>query len=50
MEKNLASIVVTQQALVVKQIEIDNKIRSMDSKQDIMGANLRVILDLLKKP
>lgn len=50
MEKNLVSVVATQQAMVFKKTEIDERMRSMDARQDIMGADLIAILDLLKKP
>lgn len=50
MEENLAYVSATQQAMAVKKIEMDNRMKSMDYRQDIMGAYLRVILDLLKKP
>lgn len=50
MEKNLSSVTATKQAMVVKQIEMDNKMRFMDARQDIMGADLRAILELLSKP
>lgn len=49
-EKNLAYVVDTQQAMVVKHNDMDEKVRSIDVRQDIMGAYLIAILDLLKKP
>lgn len=49
-EKNMAFVTATQQAMVIKHIKMDNRMNSMDFRKDIMGAYLRVILDLLKKP
>lgn len=49
-EEYLASIIVAQQAMAIKQVEMYNWMKSMDARQDIMGADLRTILDLLKKP
>lgn len=50
LEAKLASVVVTQQAMAIKQAKMDERMKSMDARQDIMGASLKVIMDLLKKP
>lgn len=49
LEENMASVNTAQQDMDVKQAKMDKWMKSMDAKQDIMGANLRAILDLLKK-
>lgn len=50
LEKNLTSVVAYQQAMIGKQKEMDERMKYMDVIQDIMDANLRSILELLKKP
>lgn len=50
LEENMASVNTSQQAMVVKQVEMDKWMKSMDSRKDIMGEDLRAIFYLLKKP
>lgn len=35
--------------MAIKKNEMDERMKSMDDRQYIMGADLRVVLDLLKK-
>lgn len=50
LEENPSSITTTKHAITIKRAKMDNWMKSTDARQDIMGANLREILDLLKKP
>lgn len=49
LQENLASVTITQKVMAVKQTEMDKWMKSLDSRQDIMGMDLRAILDLRKK-
>ena len=50
LEAKLASITTVQQAMVIKQAEMDERMKAMNARQDIIVADLKVIMDLLKKP
>lgn len=49
LEAKLTSVAATQQVMVIKQSEMDERIKSINARQDIMGTDLKVVLDLLKK-
>lgn len=50
LEAKLTSFAAIEQAMAIKQAEMNDMMKAMTSKKDIMGANLKVVLDLLKKP
>lgn len=50
MEAKLASIDVNQEAMAIQQQEMNDRMKVMDVRQDIMGADLKAVLELLNKP
>lgn len=50
LEANLFSVATVQQAMVIKQAEMDERMKYLDTRQDTMDAYLKFVLDLLKKP
>ena len=46
----MASIATNQEAMTIKQKEMDDRMKAMDARQDIMGADLKAVMELLKKP
>lgn len=49
LEAKLTSVAATQQVMVIKQSKMDERIKSINVRQDITGVDLKVVPDLLKK-
>lgn len=49
MKIKLASVAANQEVMAKKQKEKDDRMKAMDVRQDVMGTNLKAILELLKQ-
>lgn len=49
MEAKLPFVAANQEAMANKQKEMDDMMKVMDSRQDVMGVDLKSVMELLKQ-
>lgn len=50
MEAKLAFVAANKEVIAIKQKKMDDRMKVMNSRQDTMGADLKAVWELLKKP